>query len=75
MQLIEGVAFLQNRQKNPLISIHLTLFRILGEKIPSLLPDFPCNWSNPCKIEIMLTFLIEMLELPNFGHIDVLSTI
>ena len=75
MQLIEGVAFLQNRQKNPLISIHLTLFRILGEKIPSPLPDFPCNWSNPCKIEIMLTFLIEMLELPNFGHIDVLSTI
>ena len=75
MQLIEGVAFLQNRQKNPPISIHLTLFRILGEKIPFLLPDFPCNWSNLCKIDIMFTFLIEMLELPNFGHIDVLSTI
>ena len=70
MQLIEGVAFLQNRQKNPPISINLTLFRILGAKIPLPLPDFPCNWSNPCKIEIMLTFLIEMFELPNFGHMN-----
>ena len=25
-------------------------------------------WSNPHKIEVMITFLIEMLELPNFGH-------
>ena len=25
-------------------------------------------WSNPYKIEIMITFLIEMLQLPNFGH-------
>ena len=24
--------------------------------------------SNPYKIEVMTTFLIEMLELPNFGH-------
>ena len=26
-------------------------------------------WSNPKKIEAMITFLIEMLQLPNFGHI------
>ena len=25
-------------------------------------------WSNPYKIEVMITFLIEMLQLPNFGH-------
>ena len=24
--------------------------------------------SNPYKIEVMITFLIEMLQLPNFGH-------
>ena len=31
-------------------------------------------WSNPYKIEIMLTSLIEMLELLNFGHM-ITSTI
>ena len=25
--------------------------------------------SNPYKIEVMITFLIKMLELPNFGHL------
>ena len=25
-------------------------------------------WSNPCKIEVMITSLTEMLEFPNFGH-------
>ena len=25
-------------------------------------------WSNPYKIEVMITFLIEMLQLPYFGH-------
>ena len=25
-------------------------------------------WSNSYKTEVMLTFLIEMLQLPNFGH-------
>ena len=25
-------------------------------------------WSNPYKIEVMISSLIEMLELPNFGH-------
>ena len=26
----------------------------------------PFFWSNPYKIEVMITSLIEMLELPNF---------
>ena len=26
------------------------------------------SWSNPYKIEVMITSLIEMLELPKFGH-------
>ena len=25
-------------------------------------------WSNPYKIEVMITSLLEILELPNFGH-------
>ena len=25
-------------------------------------------WSKPCKIEVMITSLIEMLELPEFDH-------
>ena len=25
-------------------------------------------WSDPYEIEVMITSLIEMLELPNFGH-------
>ena len=25
-------------------------------------------WSNPYKIEVIITSLIEVLELPNFGH-------
>ena len=24
--------------------------------------------SDPCKIKVMITFLIEIVELPNFGH-------
>ena len=34
----------------------------------------PAFWSNLCKIEVMVTSLIEMLELPNFGHM-IISTI
>ena len=48
---------------------------------------FPCNfykrqnyppknlffWLNPYKIEVMITSLIEMLELPIFGHMAILS--
>ena len=30
-------------------------------------------WSNPYKIEVMITSLIEMLELPNFGHATTLA--
>ena len=25
-------------------------------------------WSNPYKVEVMITSLIEILGLPNFGH-------
>ena len=25
-------------------------------------------WSNPYKVEVMITSLIEVLDLPNFGH-------
>ena len=25
-------------------------------------------WSNSCKIKVMITSLVETLELPNFGH-------
>ena len=28
-----------------------------------------CFWSNPYKIEIMKTSLIEMLEVSKFGHL------
>ena len=34
-----------------------------GKKSPPPLPVF----SNPYKIKVMITSLIEMLELPNFG--------
>ena len=30
--------------------------------------DIEYFWSNPYKIEVMITFFIEMLQLPNFGH-------
>ena len=26
-------------------------------------------WSNPYKIEVMITSLIQILELPNFGRV------
>ena len=26
-------------------------------------------WTNPYEIEVMVTSLVEILELPNFGHI------
>ena len=26
-------------------------------------------WSNPYKMKVMITYLIQLLELPNFGHI------
>ena len=30
-------------------------------------------WPNPYKHEVMTTSLIEMLELPNFGHMIVIG--
>ena len=41
-------------------------------KLLNLNQDHPSkkrfSWSNPYKIEVMITFPIEMLQLPNFGH-------
>ena len=41
-------------------------------KLLNLNQDHPSKkcffWSNPYKIEVMITSPIEMLELPNFGH-------
>ena len=31
-------------------------------------------WSNPCKIEVMITSLIELLELSNFDHMTTSTT-
>ena len=36
-----------------------------SSKLLNLNQDHP---SNPYKIEVTITFLIEMLQLPNFGH-------
>ena len=37
---------------------------------PYLVPilDYETFWSNPYKVEVIITSLIEMLQLPNFGH-------
>ena len=50
-------------------------FKFVPSASPKLLnlnQDHPSKkrffWSNPYKIEVMITFLIEMLQLPNFGH-------
>ena len=41
-------------------------------KLLNLNQDHPSKkwffWSNPYKIEAMITFLLEMLQLPDFGH-------
>ena len=41
-------------------------------KLLNLNQDYPSKkcffWSNLYKIEVMITSFIEMLELPNFGH-------
>ena len=42
-------------------------------KLLNLSQDYPSKkwffWSYPYKIEVMITYLIELLELPNFGHV------
>ena len=44
----------------------------VSPKLLNLNQDHPSKkwffWSNPYKIEVMITFLIEMLQLPNFGQ-------
>ena len=41
-------------------------------KLLNLNQDHPSKkaifWSNPYRIEVVITFLMEMLQLPNFGH-------
>ena len=42
-------------------------------KVPELEPTLPLKknslfWSNPYKIEVMITSLMEILKLSNFGH-------
>ena len=50
-------------------------FKFVTSASPKLLKlnqDHPSKkrffWSNPYEIEVMITFLKEMLQLPNFGH-------
>ena len=50
-------------------------FKFVPSASPKLLnlnQDHPSKkrffWSNPYKIEVMITTLIQMLELPNFGY-------
>ena len=51
------------------------IFKVIPNASPKLLnlnQDHPSKkcffWSNPYKIEGMITSLTEMLEVPNFGH-------
>ena len=69
-----------------MLLVILTLFRMGGAKKPPLSPVCtifsPVTSTNigisaqnfltfnPYKIEVMITPLIEMLELPNFGHMS-----
>ena len=59
---------------NPFVKI-VKYFKFVPSASPKLLnlnQDHPSKkrffWSNPYKIEVMITFLIEMLQLPDFGH-------
>ena len=56
-------------------------FKLVPSASPKLLnldQDHPSKkwffWSNPYNIEVVITSLIEMLQLPNFGHMN-MSTI
>ena len=43
-----------------------------SSKLLNLNQDHPSEkqffWSNPYKFKVMITFVSEMLQLPNFGH-------
>ena len=59
---------------NPFVTLAKN-FKFVPSASPKLLnlnQDHPSKkqffWSNPYKVEVMITFLIEMLQLPNFGH-------
>ena len=57
-------------------------FKVIPSASPKLLnlnEDHPSKkerffWSNPYKIEVMKTSLIEMLQLPNFGNMPTSTT-
>ena len=57
-------------------------FKVIASASPKLLnlnEDHPSKkerffWSNPYKIEVMKTSLIEMLQLPNFGNMPTSTT-
>ena len=51
--------------------VSIPSYRTRTKSIPQKIWFF---WSNPCKIEVMITSLIEILELPNFDHVTI-STI
>ena len=62
------------RSFNPFVTLAQN-YKVIPTASPKLLnlnQDHPSkklvSWSNPYKIDVMITSLIEMLELPNLGH-------
>ena len=58
-------------------NLNKTIPRV-SPKLLNLNQDHPSKkcffWSKHYKIEVMITYLIETLELPNFGHMSTPST-
>ena len=59
-----------------LLATLLQNLKVITSASPQLLnsnQDYPSKkwffWSNPYKIKVLITSLIEMLEFPNFGHL------
>ena len=57
-------------------SVEFQVFMFVPRAIPKLISlkqdHFSKKWflwSNPYRNEVIITFLIDILELPNFGHI------
>ena len=49
--------------------LYLVLFPNYLTLVKSTPKKFVFFWSNPYKIEVMITSLTDMLEIPNFGHL------
>ena len=69
-----------NSPKNFLTATLVSNFKIITSaslKLLTLNQDHPLkkcfSWSNSYKIEVMITSLIEMVELTNFGHMTTLT--